>query len=155
MSKLRKVLRATGTAQLAVSGQGDQVRLTTVIPMRIVRHRFSKVIVRPNDVENSEGQRDWQGAMDAHLIKALSRAIYWQSLLDSGQVANIRELAKSEGLEKMRVQKTLKMARLAPAIVERIARGQGPVGLSFEFFVRRPLPHDWTEQETVLGDLCQ
>ncbi len=61
MSRLRKVLRATGTAQLAVNGQGDQVRLTTVIPMRIVRHRFSKVIVRPSDVENSEGQRNRQG----------------------------------------------------------------------------------------------
>jgi hypothetical protein len=155
MSRLRKVLRATGTAQLTVNGQGDQVRLTTVIPMRIVRHRFSKVIVRPSDVENSEGQRNWQGAMDAHLIKALSRAVYWQSLLDSGHVANIRELAKSEGLDKMRVQKTLKMARLAPAIVERIARGQGPVGLSFEFFVRKPLPHDWAEQEAVLGELCK
>ncbi len=31
----------------------------------------------------------------------MSRAVYWQSLLDSGHVANIRELAKSEGLDKI------------------------------------------------------
>lgn len=154
MSKIQKVLRTTGTAKMSVSGQGDAVKLTTVIPMRIVRHRFSKVIVRPTDVPNSEGERNWQAAMDAHLIKALARAVYWQDLLDTGRIANISELAKSEGLEKMRVQKTLKMARLAPAIVEQIARGQGPVGLSFEFFVRKPLPHDWAEQKVVLGELC-
>jgi len=28
------------------------------------------------------------------------------------------------------------------------------VGLSFEFFVRKPLPHDWAEQKVVLGELC-
>lgn len=129
---------------------------TTVIPMRIVRHRFSKVIVRPGPATQADGDRTWQAAMDANLIKALARAVVWQDMLDSGAVRNIVELAQAEeGLEKMRIQKTLKMARLAPRIVEQIAQGRGPVGLSFEFFVRKRLSHDWVEQEAVLGGLCK
>jgi hypothetical protein len=155
MGRVNKALRATGTPKLSVRGTGDGTKLTTVIPMRIVRHRFSKVIVRPGPASQAEGDRNWQAAMDANLIKALARAVYWQDMLDSGGVANIVELAQAEGLEKMRIQKTLKMARLAPRIVEQIAQGKGPVGLSFEFFVRKHLSHDWTEQETVLGALCK
>lgn len=155
MSKPTRVITATGNAQLVQSGRGDGVKLTTVIPMRIVRHRFNKVIIRPGHTTEPDGERNWQAAMDANLIKALSRAVFWQDLLDSGRVANISELAKAEGLEKMRVQKTLKMARLAPSVVERIARGKGPVGLSFEFFVRKLLPHDWQEQEALFAGMGQ
>jgi hypothetical protein len=155
MNKPMKGLTATGNAQVVQRGHGDGVKLTTVIPMRIVHHRFNKVNIRPGHTTDPDGERNWQAAMDANLIKALSRAMYWQHLLDSGRVANIAELARAEGLEKMRVQKTLKMARLAPSIVERIARGRGPVGLSFEFFVRKLLPHDWQEQEVLFAAMGQ
>jgi len=48
----------------------------------------------------------------------------------------------------------MKLARLAPHYVEAIARGQGPIGLSFEFFVRKILPHDWGQQEVVIDALA-
>ncbi len=38
------------------------------------------------------------------------------------------------------MQKMLKLARLAPDIVEEIARGRQPVGLSLLFFVENPFP---------------
>lgn len=53
----------------------------------------------------------------------------------------------------MRVQKTLKLARLAPDIAEAIARGRDPVGLSLEFFIRHELPDDWSEQRQVIATL--
>lgn len=43
----------------------------------------------------------------------------------------------------------------APRFVEAIARGQGPIGLSFEFFVRKVLPHDWGQQEDVMEALAR
>lgn len=47
-----------------------------------------------------------------------------------------------------------KLARLAPDIVEDIARGRQPVGLSLLFFVKNPLPDDWNAQRDVIGGLA-
>lgn len=47
----------------------------------------------------------------------------------------------------------LKLARLAPDVVEEIARGRQPVGLALIFFVENPLPGDWNEQRRVIGGL--
>ena len=52
------------------------------------------------------------------------------------QTTKAREdLAKAEKVGLARMQKMLKLARLAPDIVEDIARGRQPVGLSLLFFV--------------------
>ena len=91
--------------------------------------------------------------MDAKLIKALGRAVYWQHLIDTGRVANMTELARAEGMDKVRVHKILKLARLSPAIAERVACAKGPVGLSFEFFMRKQLPDSWEEQEALIAGL--
>lgn len=63
-------------------------------------------------------------------------------------------IARREGMEKMRVHKIMKLVRQAPHYVEAIARGQGPIGLSFEFFVCKILPHDWGQQEVVIDALA-
>ena len=108
------------------------VKVTTFVPMRIVRHKTNRIIVQPG----ANGENTTRATVDATLLKALARGLYWQQLLDTGRVANIAELAAVEGLEKVRLQKTLKLARLSPDMVEGIASGRDPVGLSFEFFIR-------------------
>lgn len=94
-------------------------------------------------------------AADVTLMRALARGMHWQQLLDAGKVANIAELATAEGIDKVRVQKTLMLARPAPDLAEDIARGQYPVGLALEFFIRHPLPDDWQEQRQVMAGLCR
>jgi hypothetical protein len=64
------------------------------------------------------------------------------------------EIAKREGRQKMRAHKFMKLARLAPRSVEAADGGQGPIGLSVEFFVRKVLPHDWGQQEDVMEALA-
>ena len=64
---------------------------------------------------------------------------------------NITELAKAEKMRLLRMQKLLKLARLAPDIAEDIARGRQPVGLALLFLVENPLPDDWNEQRRVIG----
>lgn len=49
------------------------------------------------------------------------------------------------------MQKMLKLAQLAPDIVEEIARGRQPVGLSLLFFVENSLSDDWNAQRVVIG----
>ncbi len=75
-------------------------------------------------------------------------------MLDTGRVKNMTELAKAEKVGLARMQKMLKLARLAPDIVEEIARGRQPVGLSLLFFVENPLPDDWNAQREVIGGLA-
>ena len=64
------------------------------------------------------------------------------------------ELAKAEKIGLAWTQKMLTRARLAPDIVEDIARGRQPVGLSLLFFVENPLPDDWNAQREVIGGLA-
>lgn len=151
MSKVTKELRATGVPQTLLCGKGNDIKLVTVIPMRIVRHRYGKVIIHPGQTRGTPNSATGQSTVDGHLIKALARAVYWQELLNTGRVANIAELAQAEGIDKVRVQKTLKMAMLSPRLAEQIASGKGPVGLSFEFFVRKMLPGEWSEQELLMA----
>ena len=128
-------------------------RLTNFNPKRIVCHKANCVIVHPG-ADGQPGTRAGQGAVvDPTLCKALSRAHYWQQLLDSGRLASVAELAAAERVDRVRIQKTLKVARLAPDIAEDIARGREPVGLSLEFFMRQELPDDWDEQRRVIVGL--
>lgn len=78
-------------------------------------------------------------AVDENLMAALAKAFFWQEMLDTDRVKNMTELAKAEKMGLARMQKMLKLARLAPDIVEEIARGRQPVGLSLLFFVENPL----------------
>ena len=88
-------------------------------------------------------------------MAALAKAFFWQEMLDSGRVKNMTELAKAEKIGLARMQKMLKLARLASDIVEDIARGRQPVGLSLLFFVENPLPDDWSAQREVIGSLAK
>jgi len=129
------------------------VSMTTFIPVRFDRHKAKKVIIEPTTGRRlaTPIQPGQAPTVDDNLMKALGRSLYWQRLLDEGKVASINALAAAEGGDKVRVYKMLKLARLAPEIVEDIARCRQPVGLSLEFFLRNPLPDDWEEQHRVIA----
>jgi len=152
--KAKNVLHQTGDVQVRQIKSGEQLNLTTVIPIRIARHKFTKVIIQPGDVPDAT-TNNWQAQMDANLMKSLCKALYWQEQIDTGRVANLVDIAKREGMDKVRVHKIMKMARLAPRYVEAIAKGKGPIGLSLEFFVRKTLPPNWGEHEELMENLSR
>ena len=135
----------------------DGIRLTTFIPVRFVRHKASKVVVEPTTPGRmaSPLNPSRPTSVDEDLMAALAKAFFWQEMLDTGRVTNMTELAKAEKMGLARMQKMLKLARLAPDIVEEIARGRQPVGLSLLFFVENPLPDDWNAQREVIGGLAK
>lgn len=146
-----------GQALSATRRLEDGIKLTTFIPVRFVRHKARKVVVEPTTPGRmasplSPGRPT---SVDENLMAALAKAFFWQEMLDTGRVKNMTELAKAERMGLARMQKMLKLARLAPDIVEEIARGRQPVGLSLLFFVENPLPDDWNEQRDVIGGLAQ
>lgn len=149
-------LQQTGQARSNTAKLEDGIKLTTFVPVRFVRHKARKVVVEPTMPGRlasplNPGQ---PMSVDANLMAALAKAFFWQELIDSGRVKNMTELAMAEKMGLARMQKMLKLARLAPDIVEDIARGRQPVGLSLLFFVENPLPDDWSEQREVIGGLA-
>jgi hypothetical protein len=84
------------------------------------------------------------------LVTALARAFHWQELIDTGRYASITELAKVLDVDRSYVARILRLALLAPDIVEAILAGQEPSGMSLERLVKA-MPVGWEEQREVLG----
>ena len=150
-------LEQTGRAQSSTARLDEGIKLTTFIPVRFVRHKARKVVVEPTTPGRmvSPLNPGRPTSVDENLMAALAKAFFWQEMLDTGRVKNMTELAKAEKIGLARMQKMLKLARLAPDIVEDIARGRQPVGLSLLFFVENPLPDDWSAQREVIGSLAK
>ena len=89
-------------------------------------------------------------ATDSTLIKALSRAWRWQKLLDAGAYASIAEMADKEGINRSYLSRTIRLALLAPDIVEAILNGTQPATLQLSD-LERPFPIDWEAQRTAFG----
>lgn len=147
-------LEQIGQAKSSTARLDEGIKLTTFIPVRFVRHKARKVVVEPTTPGRMAARKipGQAAACDETLMRALAKGFFWQELLDSGRVASIAEIAAHEGIEKVRVQKMLRLARLAPDVVEDIAMGRQAVGLSLEFFMRNPLPDDWGAQREAISE---
>jgi hypothetical protein len=86
---------------------------------------------------------------DGTLVKALARAWRWQRLLDEGVHASVSEIAEAERIGKSYASRILRLALLAPDIVEAFLEGRGKAGLMLER-LERPLPASWEEQRAMI-----
>ena len=84
------------------------------------------------------------------LLKALARAFRWKRLLGTGEFATIADLAEHERIAAPYLTRTLRLAFLAPDLVEAILDGRQPSNLSLEM-LRKPLPTSWQEQRQLLS----
>jgi hypothetical protein len=89
-------------------------------------------------------------AHDVLIIEAVARAQYWHSLLDSGAFKGVVEIARAEGLMPTTVGRLLRLARLAPDIVEQFMRGCQPRRLTLRWLMRNDIPALWPEQRQML-----
>lgn len=102
-----------------------------------------------------DGQVDAPGKVatqiDQPLLVALTRAFYWQQLLEDGVVGSGSEIAQREGLHHSTVvNELLRLTLLEPAIIQAILAGQQPRCMSLLWFQRNPLPTDWVAQREVV-----
>ncbi|MCW5235671.1 hypothetical protein [Verminephrobacter eiseniae] len=126
---------------------GDEIRLTTFIPIKIRKRGGRAVVVRPAAAE----VKSKAAVHDQPLLVALSRAFYWQQLLDDGVVASGSKIAQREGLHQSTVNEMLRLTLLEPATVRAIYAGQQPRCMSLPWFQRNPLPVDWAAQREVVA----
>ena len=89
---------------------------------------------------------------DASLIKGIVRAHDWLDRLRTGKAKSIRDIAVAESLTGSYVTRLMRLAFLAPDIVEAILDGGQPVELTTKQLLRDvDLPLDWREQRRLLG----
>ena len=72
-------------------------------------------------------------------------------MLDEGVYTSVSEIGDAEIISKSYVSRILRLALLAPDIIEAILTGRTEQGMMLEK-LERPLPASWEEQRTVLID---
>ncbi|AXV75672.1 MULTISPECIES: hypothetical protein [Ralstonia solanacearum species complex] len=107
------------------------------------------MVVRPSDTP--EKPSTTAGQHDRPLLVALTRAFYWQQLLDDGVVGSSSEIAKREGLHHSTVNEMLRLTLLEQAIIQAIVAGQQPRCMSLLWFQHHPLPAKWAAQREVVA----
>jgi len=117
------------------------------IPMTFKKRSGRKEIVLPDGVASAPSADD-----DARcpLRVALARAFRWQKIIESGEVKSNCDLARKLKLDQSYIARTIRLASLAPDIVEAILKGDEPSGLSLRS-MRGEIPLSWEEQRNMLG----
>ncbi len=116
--------------------------ITIHVPFRLVKRGGRKEIQLP------PGAREPRQTDDT-LVKALARAFRWKRMLDSGKFVTIAELAQRERIAAPFLTRTMRLAQLAPDLVDAILDGSQPRNLTLEA-LRSPLPMAWSEQKRIL-----
>jgi hypothetical protein len=120
----------------------DGTTLVVRIPMRFQRGGGRKRIVAPDGCELSPSSKQQP---DGTLVKALARAWRWQRMFDYGVYTSVSEIGETEGVDKGYVSRILRLALLAPDIVEAILADSTDQGMMLEQ-LERPLPAGWEQQ---------
>ena len=130
------------------------VRLETFVPWTLVKRGIKKQVITPLDAPQqflSEATREREAratAQDTSLMRALGLAHHWQRLLDEQRAASVAEIARDEGMDVTQVRRLLRLALLAPEVLERLTESPEAV---LEHVMRRPWPNGWSDQMRVLA----
>ena len=89
--------------------------------------------------------------IDRSLLSALARANRWRRMLEAGEVTTVDQIARQEETERRHVQKTLRLAFLAPDLQQMIVAGRQPPTVQLTALLETDLPLLWADQRAALG----
>jgi site-specific DNA recombinase len=119
------------------------IALTKFVAMQMKRRGVEMRLVLEGDSTPAR--------VDLPLLKAVARARQWSQDLIAGRVQSVSEIARREQLDRRSVHRLLRLGFLSPRIVEAIAEGRQPPGLTVIGLTRRvDLPLLWSAQEQAL-----
>lgn len=157
-SKIKSVLSdlvervAVGETELSISlrlatlvdGQSPTSTIDINVPIKMKRRGIEMKMVL--------GDQKASGVPDPSLVRLVVQARDWWGRLLAGEVATAAEIARSEGLTRSHVSRVIRLAFLAPDIVQAILDGNSPPDLTAERLLKRTdLPLDWVKQRQLLG----
>jgi len=106
---------------------------------------------RPRILPPKEIEVAMDRGQDARLLRAIGRAWNWRHRLERGDVNTIADLAREEGISDRYVSRVIRLAWLAPSVLERLVLRREPTVLSiFDLCGVAELP--WIEQPEKLFD---
>ena len=116
------------------------------VPMTFKLRGGRKVIVLP---DGTQGNPLPKATIDNTLVKAIARAFRWQAMLDNGTYGCIKDIARAERINGSFVSRVIRLALLAPDIVEAILAGRQPAALTLKGLME-PFPVEWERQRECL-----
>jgi hypothetical protein len=126
----------------------DGRTITVHIPMTMRHQGGRKQVVTP------AGATPWipiPPRVNNTLVKAIVRAHRWRDMLESGNYATVRDLAKAETIDEVYLGRVLRLTLLAPKIVEAILEGKHPATLELDDLLKQ-FPIEWEQQRGRLTE---
>ena len=136
----------------SVANTSNHVDLSTFIPLKLVRRGGRSVVELPENA--AQAINNLAKLPDTKLIEGLSRAFYWQRLIDEGVVRSGVEIARQEGLAQATVHECMRLSLLDPKILDSILQGTHPKGLNLHWFTKHPIPVLWNEQHEKFQEIA-
>jgi len=130
-------------SQTGAPANGDALTLRVPTRLKLCSGEM-RLVIPPGNA------REMRPRINAALIKALTRVHKWKHKLFSGQAPSIYAIANEEGMTERYVGRIIRLAFLAPDIVEAILDGYQPANLELERLMKG-IPIGWHEQRRVLG----
>lgn len=82
---------------------------------------------------------------DRVLVQNILLALRWLGMILDG--ITFTEIAEAEGTSKRRVQDVVDLAMLEPVLIDQIARGEQPSGLTTDYLIKSGVPALWADQQ--------
>ncbi|WP_082182037.1 recombinase family protein [Aestuariivita boseongensis] len=89
--------------------------------------------------------------IDRTLVRNIVKAQKWMSMIIGGK--SFAEIAQAEGTSKRRVQDVVDLTLLAPDILDSIANGEQPDGLTSDTLIKSGVPATWSDQRAQFAKL--
>tara|TARA_R110000782_G_scaffold270458_1_gene371373 strand:+ start:816 stop:1277 length:462 start_codon:yes stop_codon:yes gene_type:complete len=113
------------------------------IPLTIRKRNGRPKIVPPADLVPDTG------GVDSHVLKAIAKAWSWRRKLESGEAATIQDIADAEGISDRYVGRILRLAYLAPAMLDKLLIQRTSPAVSVkDMAAAAELP--WAEQDLAV-----
>ena len=144
----------TGTATMKVGQFGrpmlskDGRTIMVRIPITLRRQGGRKQVVTP------AGATPWiptPPRIDNTLVKAMVRAHRWRDMLESGDYATVRDLAKAEAINESYLGRVLRLTLLSPTLIDAILEGRQPANLELDDLLQQ-FPIGWDQQLETLTE---
>jgi site-specific DNA recombinase len=132
-----------GINQLPAATDSDTYEVS--VPMHLKRCGIETRLIIPAGECAPAHQRSITAIQEA-----LAKALAWNQALLTGTVSSMTVLAKQEGVTQRYIAHLLKLAFLAPDIIEAIIKGDVPEKLSLSI-LKQGIPQDWQDQRRHFG----
>ena len=120
--------------------------IRVIIPLAIRKRNGRPKILPPSD---SVAANDV--AVEAHVLRAVAKAWSWRRKLEAGKVSTNLDLARADDVSDRYIGRMIKVAYLAPAVLEKLLLQRCPLAVSIKDLTAvADLP--WAEQvDAALG----